>query len=386
MVRQSFGIVVLFGFLCSGSSCLKLDAGLDLPSLLSLVSSRTAIAFFNDASGDGQARSLLRINSSDNLERIDWTAGPAQIRDAAIVNGVIVAADTSNSDDFWISRDGGRNWSSVDLPSGNESQGIFYVLECGNAVVVTQANIAYDGTGSRPGYISRDNGATWTEFRAGIGPSSTGTGDIGVRGIACNADNIYIASSGATNRIQYASLSNLSSWTGAPNAGVSYLDYTDLTATSTGFAGLAQDDGNAAQCGLNYSTNGGASVTESGFMPNLAACNGGLRSGSPNGNERIIIAEPDTLSDVCRVYTKSSLASAPTTPEAFSYDCSDVVNLGDMPGILYGFQGIFVSYVDASRTATGLLYSSDGGQSFQKLNIGTVWSDSGYIIDIEESP
>ncbi|MEQ8351827.1 MAG: hypothetical protein RH862_10105 [Leptospiraceae bacterium] len=357
-----------------------------LPALFTIFLSNTTFAFLNDSSGDNQARTLFRISSSGIPERIDWSGGPAQIRDAAIVNGVIFAADTSSQDDFWISRDQGANWESMDLPSGNESTGISYVVGCGSAVIITQASIAYNGSGSQPGYVSRDGGASWQEFRVGIGPASTGSGDIVIHGIDCTDTKIYVASSQSSNRVQYAFLQNLASWTGVPNAGVSYSDYTDLTATTTGFAGLAQDDLNTIQCALNYSSDGGASVDESGIMPNMNfGCNGAIRS-NYLGPDRVVVTEPDTGTETCRIYVLTNLATSPASVTPFTRDCSDVTNLGIMPAIVFGSSGIFVSYASAPSTSTGLLYSIDEGASFSLIDLSSIWSDSGYIIDLEQYP
>ncbi len=357
-----------------------------LPASISLLLSQSTFAFLNDSAGDNQARTLFKISSSGITERIDWSGGPAQIRDAAIVNGVIFAADTSSTDDFWISRDQGMNWESVDLPSGNESTSISYVVGCGTSVIVTQGSIAYNGTGSQPGYISRDSGASWQEVRVGIGPSSTGTGNIVIRGIDCTDSRIYVASSESSSRVQYASLDNLSVWTGVPNTGVSYSDYTDLTATTAGFAGLAQDDFNTIQCALNYSSDGGASVDESGIMPNMNfGCNGALRA-RYSIPDTVVVSEPDSSTETCRIYVMSNLAISPASVTPASLDCSDVGNLGIMPGILYVNSGIYVSYASAPATSTGLLLSTDNGKNFSKLDLSSIWSDSGYIIDLESFP
>ncbi|HBS04154.1 MAG TPA: hypothetical protein DEA96_04255 [Leptospiraceae bacterium] len=384
------GVFALCGF--SQNRCLLLDQPFserNLPLLAQLLPgllSQSTFAFLNDSAGDNQARTLFKIPSTGIPERIDWSGGPAQIRDAAIVNGVIFAADTSSTDDFWISRDQGMNWESVDLPSGNESTSISYVVGCGTSVIVTQGSIAYNGTGTQPGYISRDSGASWQEVRVGIGPSSTGTGNIVIRGIDCTDSRIYVASSESSNRIQYASLDNLSAWTGVPNTGVSYSDYTDLTATTAGFAGLAQDDFNTIQCALNYSSDGGASVDESGIMPNMNfGCNGALRARYAIP-DTVVVSEPDSSTETCRIYVMSNLAISPASVTPANRDCSDVGNLGIMPGILYANSGIYVSYASAPSTSTGLLRSMDNGQNFSKLDLSSIWSDSGYIIDLESYP
>lgn len=358
----------------------------NLTLFLPLLLTNSTFAFLNDSAGDNQARTLFKISSDGTPQRVDWSGGPAQIRDAAIVNGVIFAADTSSTDDFWISRDQGANWESVDLPSANESTAISYVVGCGTSVVVTQGSIAYNGSGSQPGFISRDSGASWQEVRVGIGPSSTGTGNIVIRGMDCTDSRIYVVSSQSSNRVQFASLDNLGAWTGVPNTGVSYFDYTDLTATASGFAGLAQDDFNTIQCALNYSSDGGASVDESGIMPNMNfGCNGALRS-RYSLPDSVVVTEPDSTTETCRIYVMSNLANSPASITPFSRDCSDVGNLGIMPAILYRNSQILVSYAAAPATATGLLMSTDNGSNFSEINLSSIWSDSGYIIDLESYP
>ena len=57
-----------------------------------------------------------------------------------------------------------------------------------------------------------------------------------------------------------------------------------------------------------------------------------------------------------------------------------------MRAILATNQGIYTTFAGGPPTNTGMLYSADGGLSFKVLDISSVWTDSGYVIDLEESP
>ena len=391
--------VVTALLLSTQSKCLILDNSppsdsliANLPVLASLFPASRVYGFLNDSSGDGSAKSLLRWDRSapETTVRVDWTTGPSDIQAAAVVNGIIFVAEAPDpgTDDLWISRDGGLSWEKQDSPTSNESSNITFILDCGGAVVIAQANLAYNQSGSQPGYISRDSGASWSEFRAGFGPSLGGSGNIAIKAMSCDGSFLYVASSESSTMVQRASLDNLTSWSGTSTSpGVIYSDYSAITATDTGFAGLAQDDLNTTGCDVNASVDGVSTVQRSGGMPNSSyGCAGSVHFG-PAGNQSLLFAaEADFINQKCYVYRFPTVSTAPSAATIVEGDCSGVTSLSTMRAILATNQGVYATFAGGPPTNTGMLFSSDGGQSFQVLDLSSVWTDSGYIIDLEQSP
>lgn len=393
-MKKLFAIMILA--LLPGR-CLILDQSIpsdgplgSIAVLISVLAQPSAVyAFIDDSSaGDNEARAFFKWDGN-NLQLIRWNGGPANLKVVAVHNGVIFAASGGDPgvDDLWISRNDGADWELVDLPSSNESTGIAHLLDCGSAIIATHPDIAYDQTGTYPAFVSRDTGSTWQEFRVGFGPTSTGTGDILIDAIDCNTDRLYVASSNADGVTQSAPLDDLGNWVNTTSSSAFWLDYTDIAATNAGFVGLAHDAGNQTVCDLNYSGSIVSPVQRSGDMPNATfGCNGAADFGLFEDQGRVYVAEADTTNEVCRVFRLDDLSVQPSASPVFTLDCSDVGQLGTMPVILSSSLGVFTAYNRAPATETRLLHSTDGGANFIRLDTSGLWSETGQIFDIEESP
>lgn len=390
MHRRILSIILASALLgAGGTRCLYLDNSgtKDLPALLSLVGSKAYI-FMDDSAGDATARSLLTYSADGSLQRVNWSGGPQNIRMAAVANNVIYALDNQNIDDVWISRDGGSNWEQVDLPSSNESEQFKQIADCGGKIVVAFATIKYNGSGTHPGYVSSDGGASWQAWQSTFSPMATGTGDIILDSLECNSDLVFITSSNSTAKVEWASTSDLNSWTSASSHPAGNSLYTSTATSGTGLIGLTCD-GSCNSPGLNYSTNLGNGMAVSGTMPNSTGYYHatGVTEYANNGifASPFLVSEANSGSQTCIVYRFSTGATAPSSTAKATLSCSDVGSLYSMPAMLAFDSNLLVSYRSSLGTQTGLLLSRDGGVSLEKVDLSSVWTDSGFIADIEDS-
>ena len=375
----AFGLLLAL----STSQCIKLDlSGTNLASLLA-ASSPSVYFFIDDTGGDGTARSFLKMEAGGQPQLRTWSGGPQNIWKAAVSNGTIYALQNDNTDDVWISRDDGASWTLFDAPAANESENITNVLNCGGNIIITYSKIAHNQSGAHPAYISRDGGNSWQEWRLGFGPSLVP--EATAWGIDCTGDTLYVASSEVTNIFQWAPLSDLTSWTRATSHTVFPSDYSGIAVGQNQVMGTAYDAANFTSYSLNYSLNGGQTFSQ-------AAYPGHQFNYYPSppitefGDGRFFVAIADTSGGNCKLFANTSASIAPGTDSPLSTSCNNLSNLQSTPALRSTRLGLFLSYRNTTGTQTGLLYSSDGGATLTKVDLSSVWTDSGFITDIEESP
>ncbi|MBI41619.1 MAG: hypothetical protein CMF59_18660 [Leptospiraceae bacterium] len=369
------------------TNCLLLEQpysdGVILPALLS-GASNPVYFFLSDESGSTQARSIVKRDMFGGLRLLTWNGGPGNIWKGAVVNGVIFALENNNQDDIWISRDDAQTWELVDAPGSNESENISNVLGCGSAVVITHPTIAYNGSGTRPGYISYDSGVTWQEFRVGASPAATGTGDYALSAIDCTAEKVFVASSAVANRFQWASISNLSSWTVATSHPASQNGYSSIATSGTSTIGLACTTPGYCPYNpdVNYSLNNAEGMALSGTMPHMGLDFTGV---AEYGAGAFFVSELDQTNDICRIYNLGDGSTSPSSSSIVaSLSCGDITNPQRMPALLVTDAGIFSSYASFSGTETDVVYSTDGLSNLTRLNIGSVYSGDGIVTSIDD--
>ncbi|MCB1166821.1 MAG: hypothetical protein KDK33_11745 [Leptospiraceae bacterium] len=357
-----------------------------LASFVSVLLPPAVYFFMDDSGGDGTARSFLKMDAGGNFQLKSWTGGPKNIVQAAVANGVIYALDGQNIDDVWISSDDGTNWTLVDTPSSNESEKLAHVIDCGGNVIVSHATISHTSGGSHPAYITKDGGLSWQEWRLGFGPASAG--ETSVYAMDCTSDRLFVAGT-SSNTFQWAATPALNAWTQATAApGVVYTAYGSIATSGTGVIGLNYDNGMFTGAELAYSTSFANGMASAGSMPHMGCgtCGNTEYGISSATNNRFFVSEADSTNKICRVYSSVDGSTAPASSTIAALDCSSVGTPGAMPGLLVSRFGIFTSYRNSTGTQTGLLKSSDGGATLTKVDLSSVWTDSGFITDIEESP
>ena len=395
IMKRLAALILTFSLVTPATNCLLLEppasegangGGIsiaDLPLLMALLSNPVYF-FLSDESGSTQARAIVKRDMFGGLRLLTWNGGPGNIWKGAVVNGVIFALENNNQDDIWISRDDAQTWQLVDAPGSNESENISNVLGCGSAVVITHPTIAYNGSGTRPGYISYDSGVTWQEFRVGASPAATGSGDYALSAIDCTSEKIFIASSAVANRFQWAFLNDLSSWTVATSHPASQNGYSSIATSGTSTIGLACTTPGYCPYApeVNYSLNNAEGMALAGSMPYMGLEFTGV---AEFGAGAFFVSEMDQSGDTCRIYNLGNGSTNPSSSTVASISCADITNPPRMPALLVTDAGIFSSYASFSGTQTGVVYSDDGLRSLKKINIGSVYSGQGIVTSIDDA-
>ncbi|MEQ8351828.1 MAG: hypothetical protein RH862_10110 [Leptospiraceae bacterium] len=375
--------IILTGLVAPG--CLALDDSFsDGPLLISALSNPTYF-FFSDQSASTESRAIVKRDFAGGLRLLSWSGGPGNIWKGAVVNGVIFALENNNQDDVWISRDDAVTWELFDAPSNNESENITNVIGCGTAVIITQSNVAYNGTSPRPGYISYDSGLSWQEFRLGATPASpSGSGDYNVSAIDCNSEKIFVASNNVTNVFQWASLADLNNWTVATSHPASQNGYPSIATSGNSLIGLACTTPGYCPYNpdVNYSLNNGEGMALAGAMPHMGLEFTGVVE---YGAGSFYVSELDQTNDICRIYNLGNGAMSPSSSPVGAISCADIGNPQRMPALLVSSSGIFASYSSFSGTETGAVFSGDGGNTLTKIDLNSVFSGDGIVTSIDDA-
>ncbi|MCB1167783.1 MAG: hypothetical protein KDK33_16620 [Leptospiraceae bacterium] len=384
MVRRWLSIILIAGISLPATKCLILDnsppsksgVAATLPSLISLLGGKSYYAFLSDQPNDGSPRSFL-VYRSGNLRLQTWNGGPANILKGVVANGVIFAIDGQTDDTIWISRDQGSSWESWVNPTPANST-YQRLVSCNGTVIAGYANMAHSSAANSStnpkAYYSSDQGATFSDFYINWGGTSATT----LRGLDCYGDRVYANVAGG-GYLYRSTIADLSAWTAADlSDGYNGGSYRWLVASEPGLAIMVQKTGPS----LDYSIDKGLTTHQAGdFMTFPTATDGGWGYG--NGKYFLGVVN-SSQAEKCRIYRTTQASDAPSAITPLTLNCSSA---GDVriPAMFADDSVVLMGFDYNSQASTGLYVSVDGGESFNSLDLSSVWTGSGFISSIASS-
>ncbi|MCB1166997.1 MAG: hypothetical protein KDK33_12625 [Leptospiraceae bacterium] len=361
-------------------SCLQLDPGVqDRENLAQAVNLLTALnggsqyyIFMSNKLNDGQARSFLKY-SNGALSRIDYSGGPDNIWKARVLDGTIFALDNSTNDTVWITKDEGTTWTQVDVP-GLTTDVFLHMEVCGSRLYLAKSLLATDPSAYTPGYYTDASGSSYSEWRASGVSLESIPGDL-----ACGNDRLY-ASLDMTPFLSFAPAAAPESSTSA-TSNTAPREFSAMAARSGTLLGIHYGD---PFYGAGYSSDAGANVVATGnfdagytFLSSTES-EGALTASDAGYHVGLVYQTTAT----CKFYRFSTGAESPAATASNTVDCGPYTDV-ELTSMAASGSTVAAAYRANGGSSTGILISSDGGLSFEKLDVSSVWSDQGYITSIQ---